>query len=341
MAWPGIEMDIGSIHIPLIFAFSMAMLASVIENTGNIMLVQKISKRDFRRVSYDEIQGGLYCDGLSKITAGLLGTAVPSIYCDNLPLIEITGVASRRVGIVGAGILLLLAFMPKVSGFMLDMPGSVLGGFLIVIAGLLFHAGIGLVTMNRLNNQHGLIVGLSLVVGLIAESGTYFPNVTPDALTPILGNSVAIGGFTAFFLSTLTYIAPKRTLKGTFKAKEEEWSKVYTMLKSGRKKLQLNDIKFNKLTLCCEEIFFNMLERDTNNEHLSMNYRISKTEEGYFAEIICGYKIDDINNFAMPDSLFNATQDDLKQLGMFLFSEYAHDVKHLEISGYSYISFVL
>jgi NCS2 family nucleobase:cation symporter-2/xanthine permease XanP len=51
--------------------------------------------------------------------------------------------------------------------------------------------------------------------------------------------------------------------------------------------------------------------------------------------------MDDINNFAVPESFFNAKPDELKQLGLILFSKYAREVKHSEISGYSYISFLI
>jgi len=51
--------------------------------------------------------------------------------------------------------------------------------------------------------------------------------------------------------------------------------------------------------------------------------------------------MDDINNFALPESLLQATPGELSQLGLVLFAQYARNVKHLEISGYSYISFVV
>ncbi|WP_027368987.1 uracil-xanthine permease family protein [Desulfocurvibacter africanus] len=341
LAWPGIETNITTAHLPLLFAFSMAMLASMIENTGNIMLVQQISKRDFRRVSYDAVQGGLYCDGLSKVASGLLGTAVPSIYCDNLPLIEITGVASRRIGACGGAVLLVLAFMPKVGGFMLDMPGAVLGGLLIVIAALLFHAGIGLLTINKLSNQHGLILGLSLSVGIVAESGSYFGNIMPEALAPIMGNSVALGGFTAFMLSIIAYLMPKRSVQGTFKPDVSELPKLQEMLLHGKKKLLLSETELDTLMLCCEEVFCHMLEGDPDDQERYLTFRISKVEDRYFTEVVCGHKMDDINNFAVPDSFFSAKPEELKQLGMILFSKFARDVKHLEISGYSFISFVI
>ncbi|MBI5518731.1 MAG: hypothetical protein HY916_01580 [Desulfovibrio sp.] len=340
-AWPGIELDLKASHLPLLMAFAMGMVASMIESTGNIMLVQQISTRNFRRVSYDQVQSGLYCDGLSKAAAGLFGTAVPSLYCDNLPLIEMTGVASRRVGTCGAGILLVLAFVPKVSGVILDMPGPVIGGFLIVISALLFHAGFGLVAMTKLNNQHGLILGLSLVVGLVAGGKSFFPGVVPASMSPLLQNSVAMGGFTAFILSTLAYLAPKRGINGVFKADVAELDGVQRLLAGGRGRLDLSDEAFNVLSLCCEEVFCHMVAGGSEGGARTLTLRVSRTDEGYFTEMVCGHMMDDINNFALPESLLQATSQELNQLGLVLFSQYARDVKHLEISGYSYISFVV
>lgn len=340
-AWPGLDFNLSGLHLPLIVAFSMAMLASTIENTGNIMLVQQISKRNFSRVSYDSVQGGLYCDGLSKITAGLFGTAVPSVYCDNLPLIEMTGVASRKISQYGAFILAILAFMPKISGIILDMPGPVIGGFIIVIAALLFHAGVGLVTMTHLSNQHGLILGLSLTVGLIAESGTYFPGIIPESFAPMFKNSVAIGGFTAFILSTLAYLAPKKRVEGSFRTDPTELKKLQLLLEKGKEKLNLSRKEFNILSLCCEEVFCHMVEETKGDAQRKLSLRISKTEDGIFTEVVAGHKIDDINNFAVPNSFYCATAKELNSLGLILFSQYAKDVKHIEISGYSFISFQL
>jgi xanthine permease XanP len=340
-AWPGFELNLQSTHLPLLLAFGMGMVASMIESTGNIMLVQQISTRNFRRVSYDQVQSGLYCDGLSKVAAGLLGTAVPSVYCDNLPLIEMTGVASRRIGTIGAGMLLILAFMPKVSGFVLDMPSPVIGGFLLVISALLFHAGFGLVAMTKLNNQHGLILGLSLVVGLVASGKSFFPGVMPTTLSPLLQNSVAVGGFTAFILSILAYLAPKRGLQGVFCTIVTELPAIQRLLISGREKLGLDERELNVLSLCCEEVFCHMIAGVPADGEQRLTLRMSRTEEGCFTEMVCGHMMDDINNFVLPESLFSARADELNQLGLVLFAQYARNVKHLEISGYSYISFLI
>jgi len=182
---------------------------------------------------------------------------------------------------------------------------------------------------------------LSLVVGLVAGGKSFFPDVLPPSLSPLLQNSVAVGGFTAFFLSTLAYLAPKRNMEGVFRADIAELSAMQRLLASGRQRLGLSEGDFNILSLCCEEVFCHMASENPSDRERSLTIRISKVEEGVFTEMVCGHKMDDINNFAVPESFFQATPDELNQLGLMLFSQYARDVKHLEISGYSYISFVV
>ena len=117
--WPGLSLDIGFHHLPIMAAFIMAALVSAMEGTGNIMLVQQISLRKFKKVNYNLVQGGLYCDAIAKALSGFLGGTPVATFCDNLPLLKMTKVASRRIGLVGASILIVLAFLPKISGFVL------------------------------------------------------------------------------------------------------------------------------------------------------------------------------------------------------------------------------
>jgi len=84
-----------------------------------------------------------------------------------------------------------------------------------------------------------------------------------------------------------------------------------------------------------------MVEESNSDTQRTLTLRISRTEDGIFTEAVAGHKIDDINNFVVPKSFFSATPNELNKLGLILFSRYAKDVKHLEISGYSFISFLL
>jgi len=130
-------------------------------------------------------------------------------------------------------------------------------------------------------------------------------------------------------------------VEGAFNATVEELPAIQRLLASARGKLGLGEKEFNALSLCCEEVFCHMTGGVPADGKQRLTLRLTKTEEGCFTEMVCGHMMDDINNFVLPESLFSAKPDELNQLGLALFAQFARDVKHLEISGYSYISFLI
>ena len=337
--WPGIALDLEIKHLPLAAVFMMVALVSAIEGTGNIMLVQQVSERNFHKVRYDRVQGGLFCDGLAKMLAGLVGTAPNSTYCDNIPLIEMTGVSSRRIGICGAAILLCAAFMPKIGGFILDMPPPVVGGVLIVIAAMLFYAGISLVQSSGMTFQKGLIMGFSLCVGLVAESGIFFPDLIPIYLQPLLENGVAAGGFSAFFLNTLVHVMPKARRVFSIPAEVAGLTKLMNILEQSIKKLKLTNREYGKLQLACEEAFLHMISHE--NAEGEIIFKIVRDEDELFVELISGETIEDIDQIVRPPRSLDASTDEMSKLGLLVLQNTVMDLRHIQISGYAYISFFI
>ena len=70
--WPGIEMRFQAAHWPVFIAFLIATVAGTIETVGDVIAVQKISKRNFRKVDYDSVQGALYADGVGNFLARIM-----------------------------------------------------------------------------------------------------------------------------------------------------------------------------------------------------------------------------------------------------------------------------
>lgn len=335
--WPGLATDLKWEHAPLAAAFLIAALVSAMEGTGNIMLVQQVSERHFHKIKYENIQGGLFCDGLGKLLAGLSGTAPNATYCDNIPLLEMTGVSSRIIGICGAAILGAIAFLPKIGGFILDMPSPVVGGMLIVISAMLFYSGISLVLASGLNFQKGMVLGLSLCAGILAESGTFFPAIVPPYLAPLIQNGVAVGGFTAFFLSTLVYLLPKSRLVFTLAPSEDHFPKLMQTLEKAVKKLNLSDTESMRLQLACEEAFLHMVSLEDKGEELI--FRLIREEDELFVEIISGEKYEDIDQVLRPARNLDATQEEIKKLGLLILQRTVKELRHVTISGYTYVSF--
>ncbi|NCC26311.1 MAG: hypothetical protein EOM25_14125, partial [Deltaproteobacteria bacterium] len=338
--WPGLSLDIGLEHLPLLAAFVMAALVSAMEGTGNIMLLQQISLRRFRKVDYRRVQHGLYADSLSKCLAGLAGGAPVATFCDNIPLLKMTRVASRRIGLAGAGILLCLAFLPKVSGFLLDLPPAVIGGTLVVVCAMLFFAGFGLVFRSGMGFQSGLILGLALCAGLVAESREFFPQVMPVALAPMLQNGVAMGGFTAIFLSTLLALFPKSKEIFILHPRPSQMPELLDRLEKTRHRLKIPDQAFHRLRLACEETFAHLIASCPAGT--PCRFLVQRQEEGIFVEIVSNEDVDeDIDQYVRPFNALCADEKELGRLGLILLGRSAREVQHISISGYTYLSFLI
>lgn len=339
-AWPGLELNLGLSHLPLLAAFIMAALVSSMEGTGNIMLVQQFSLRRFRKVDYQRVQAGLYGDAAAKALAGLSGAAPVATFCDNLPLLKMTRAASRRIGLMGAAILFVLAFLPKVSGFLLDLPAPVIGGMLVVVCGMLFAAGIGLIASTGMGFQIGLILGLSLCAGLIAETRNFFPSVMPVALAPMLQNGVAIGGFVAMLMSALLVLFPKPRFSIRLPLRSAEMSSLLETLEEVRHKFRMRDAQFHRLRLACEETFSHLVDGVADEER-SCLFDIQRKEDGIYVEIICGSEVEDVDQCPRPVNPSRADDRELSRLGLFLLAKSALDVLHYHLSGITFISFVI
>ncbi|MCB9481784.1 MAG: hypothetical protein H6680_08225 [Desulfobacteraceae bacterium] len=338
-SWPGLCTSLELKHLPIFAAFFMAALAGSIEGTGNIMLVQNVSRRD-KKISYDLIRSGLYCDGMAKLFSGLGGGAPVSTYCDNIPLIEMTGVASKIVGAAGALVLGILAFMPKAGAVILDMPSPVVGGMLIAIASMLFYAGIGLIINSGLNNQTGLMTGISITVGLIAETGLFFPELIPESFRPMLGNGVAMGGLSAFVMSILIRIAPRQKISFSVNANPEALPDLMEEIRSNTDSLNLSSSELTRLELACEETFMHLISEQKDFSHTVL-FKIIRNEHGLFTEAIIGRSVSDVVNINLPSNILKSDQDELRNLGMIMLGKIVNDIKHIQISGVSYISFIV
>ena len=336
--WPGLTLDFKAAYIPIFAAFFMATLAGSIEGTGNIMLVQTVSRRD-KKISYDRIQSGLYCDGLAKFLSGLGGGAPVSTYCDNIPLIEMTGVASKVVGVAGALLLCLLAFIPKAGAIILDMPSPVVGGMLIAIAAMLFYAGIGLIMEDSLNSQTGLMVGVSITVGMIAETNGFFIDLIPAGLAPVFENGVAMGGFTAFALSILIHLAPRQKFSFSVDASVDALPHLIGAIKENQKSLKMTSAEFHRMELACEETFMHLISEQKDQGHTVM-FKIARVEDGLFTEAIIGRSVSDVVNLDSPKNLMEAKEEELSELGLFILGKIVKKIQHIQINGVSYISFI-
>ncbi len=340
--WPGIEMRFQAAHWPVFIAFLIATVAGTIETVGDVIAVQKISKRNFRKVDYDSVQGALYADGVGNFLAGLAGTAPNTTYSSNISLLELSGVASRRVGLYGAILLGLVAFFPKVSGFILDIPGPALGAASFVLIGRLFVTGVRVATMEGVTPQTAMIVSIAFWGGYAAGHELFFADLIPTAVRPLVSNAIATGSAIALLLAVIFQLKPVRRTKETLRANLTDLPKLQGFVDGTTERFQFDDSLQHDLQLCCEEIFVCLCEADAQEgSERTVAVRCTLEEDTMLVEITDRSSVEDVDLPRVPDDVGAASLEELRHLGLVLVSKLAQDVNHLKISGRNYISFRL
>lgn len=337
---PGFVLDLGVRHLPVFMAFVVVTVLNAVQTIGNCMLAESVSVRNFRKVDYDRIQGGLYADGLSNILAGLAGTVPNETYSENIPVLKMTGVSSRAVGLCAVALLVILAFMPKVSAVILDMPDPVFAGFLVGILAMMFHSGVHLILESGATGQIGLMVGISVCIGMLAESRAFFPGVLPPSLAPLTNSGLAAGGISAVLLSAVFSLMPKPRLTFRLEASVDQLPSLVDRLEEGVETLHLTARELSTLQLACEETFVHIAgHEDGKGERDIVRFEVKREEEGLFVEVRSGRRVTDVEGPGRRPEPHWAEPSDLEALGLYLLRKMVREIKHVHISGYTYVSF--
>ena len=147
--FPGLDLTPTVEFWALLPMFLIVTLVQAIKGIGDSAVIQKVSWRKPRATDFRRVQGAIYSNGVGIMLAGLAGTPPTTSYSSlTTSLVNLTGVAARRVGYAIGIIFLGLALFPKVAGALLTIPSPVMGAFLLVALAMLFVEGIQ--TVSRL-----------------------------------------------------------------------------------------------------------------------------------------------------------------------------------------------
>jgi xanthine permease XanP len=186
----------------LLLPFAFIYLVSLLESLGDMTATAQLSGlKAYGPEHSARLRGGLLADGITSMVAALFGSFPSTTYAQNNGVIQITGVASRRLGKWIALMLALLGLFPAVGHWVTAMPPAVLGGMALLLFGLVSVSGLRLIVDGRLSHRDGLIVALALGVGLGAPSQTEWLAQLPGFFRGLLDSGVSAGGITAIVLN--------------------------------------------------------------------------------------------------------------------------------------------
>jgi len=340
--WPGLDLDLKVEHFSLFATLAVLTVINGVQAIGNSMAVQRVSHREPRQVDYRVVQGTMYGDALGNIISGLLGTVPNETYAENISILKTTGVAGRMVGVCGAFLLMALPFSPKIGIALVHLPSPVFGGFLMGMAAMMFPSGLELVFAHGINHRSGLLVGISLCIGMLAETGLFFPHLFPPSIAVFLANGVAAGGLTAIILSLLFRLTEKQVYATELEASLDNLSVLMDRIRQAGEYLDIPREQVLRLQLVCEEILVHIAGRcDSGGRSGFMTLRITDIEDELTVEIFCGRHIPDLKMMQIPPDLMVADDRDLDHLGLAMFRHLFKDFRQASLSGVSYIWFTL
>lgn len=166
-SWPGLDLRPKAAFWGLLPVFIVVSLVVAVKTSSDGVVIQQVSRVRPRATDFRLVQGGLNANALGTLLSGLAGT-LPTITYSALAvsLINLTSVAARRVGYAMGAILVLLAFLPKLTAIVLSIPSPVMGAFLLMVMGLVFVEGMRTVVRDGLDSQKALVVAVALSVGV-------------------------------------------------------------------------------------------------------------------------------------------------------------------------------
>ncbi|MBH0016355.1 MULTISPECIES: nucleobase:cation symporter-2 family protein [unclassified Pseudoalteromonas] len=193
----GFNVDFGAL-----IAFGFLYLITAIESTGDITANCAVSKLPVTGPSYlARIRGGILGDGVNSMIAALFNTFPNTTFSQNNGVIQLTGVASRHIGLWIGSILIILGLFPVIGAVLQNIPKPVLGGATLVMFGTVAAAGVKILASEKINRRSLLIIAVSLGLGLgVSFVPELFANA-PKLVTAIFGSAVTVSGITAIIMT--------------------------------------------------------------------------------------------------------------------------------------------
>jgi xanthine permease XanP len=205
--------DLPLISVPVPFKFGFAFdwtaffpialiyLISSIETVGDLTANCMLSRQPITGPSYiQRLKGGVLGDGASCMIAATFSAFPNTTFAQNNGVIQLTGVASRYVGLYIGAVLFLLGLVPSIGAVLQQIPKPVLGGATLVMFGSVAAAGVRILAQSALDRRNMLIIATSFGVGLGIAAVPDLLHLMPKLVQNLFDSAITSGGITALVL---------------------------------------------------------------------------------------------------------------------------------------------
>lgn len=187
--------------LPSIVLMIIISIVSLVESTGVYFALGDITGK---QVGEDDLKRGYRAEGLAVILGGIFNTFPYTGFSQNVGLVQLSGIKTRRPIYFSAFFLIALGLLPKAGAIAQIIPEAVLGGGMLVMFGMVAVQGMKMLSkVNYENDKNLLIIAVSIGFGL---GFTVMPDLfylLPETLRMFLGNGIVMSSLTAIILNVL------------------------------------------------------------------------------------------------------------------------------------------
>ncbi len=183
-------------------------MVSLVESTGVYFALGDICERDIKK---KDLEKGYRAEGIAVLLGGIFNAFPYTTFSQNVGLIQMSGVRSRKVILIAGIMLITLGFVPKIAAFTTIIPNAVLGGAMIAMFGMVVSQGIKMLSKIISDSQENSMIiacaiGIGLGVTVVPELFAQFPS----SLKILTSNGIVAGSVTAIVLNILFNMLPSR-----------------------------------------------------------------------------------------------------------------------------------
>ncbi|TLX64045.1 xanthine permease XanP [Stutzerimonas nosocomialis] len=225
------DLPLMSVPVPFRFGFAFDWTAfipvaliyviSTIETVGDLTANCMLSRQPIEGPSYlKRLRGGILGDGVSCLIASTFSAFPNTTFAQNNGVIQMTGVASRHVGLYIGALLFVLGLFPLLGAVLQQIPKPVLGGATLIMFGSVAAAGIRILSQVKLDRRNMLIIAASLGIGLGIAAQPELLHQMPTLVQNLFESAITCGGLTAILLDLL--LPREKTADATASASLQE-----------------------------------------------------------------------------------------------------------------------
>jgi xanthine permease len=189
-----------------ILTMILVAMVSLVESTGVYFALGDICERKLKK---DDLAKGYRAEGIAVLLGGLFNAFPYTTFSQNVGLIQMSGVKSRKVIFITGLMLITLGFVPKIAALTTIIPIPVLGGAMIAMFGMVISQGIKMLSKTFTSSQENpMIIACSIGIGLgVTVAPELFANL-PKSLQMFTSNGIVAGSLTAIVLNILFNMFP-------------------------------------------------------------------------------------------------------------------------------------